>query len=115
MLKLVVEKDAVSGMVKGSLNEICADTAMIIHHVWNTIKTQDKESADEYASMVKRAVSDNVCFYDNAEDLAKKVDESLSEVKGKNKKRFYEDLDELVKQLEKIFKIEDDEGEDDDA
>lgn len=91
MIKVECREGHMTGMANGSLQEITADTIMIIHRMWEFFKGQEDGSADVYKTMLEMAFEDGICFFDD-EDVLKTCAVAVS-------KR----LESLEKQLEKIL------------
>lgn len=82
MIKIEVNKGEVDSYINGSLSEICADCITVIHAVYNQIKAEDEESAEEFKHIMSKHMSlsfnteDEVC-----EEIRRRDEEKKEHVK----------------------------------
>lgn len=62
MIKLAVDEKDVSGLIKGNLLSLCAETIMLVEYIYASIRENDKGIAKEYKNMISRAFNSGMVF-----------------------------------------------------
>ena len=75
MIKIEANKCGIKASIKGSLNDLMAESILIVRNVWESIKAQNEDAADEFAFMVSKAFTDGIAFCED-EEIGKKCLES---------------------------------------
>lgn len=104
MIKAKVDGPKVEMAIKGSLNDICSETLMIVRNIWESIAKQDEEFGEHYKELIERAFEEKVAFADHEEmaEIARKAKEKVEENEDA-KKELKQALKELKEVLGELF------------
>jgi len=100
MIKVKIDGHKVEMALKGSLNDICSETLMIVRSVWESIARQDAESGEQYKTLIERAFEEKVAFANHEElaEITKKAEKEAEESESAKK-----ELKKAVKELKELL------------
>ena len=101
MLKLETKNGEIRGIIKGSLDELAADTICLVRYVWSSIKETDEESADLFKYYIEKSLNDGVMFCGD-DEISSVVGKAIERMAGK--KDADDELLDILEQLKSALK-----------
>ena len=101
MIKTKTEKGSLELMACGTVEELLADTSIIILGIYNRLDEQNEEMADVFKNSLKDLVGNDIVFAKSDEEVEKAMNKGID-------KRLDELIKEIDEQIDKAKKAEKD-------